>query len=127
MKRLKQDRMRANTEIRDSLSFYVEKLRDTVTDERQSHFIFLSFTLGTSNISSLFRFKPWGYNNMKLNCLGCGNHINLGDEYEGYSGSIRCNACSAIFNVKLKDSKLMKMDFLRFATPSVEETIEKRS
>ena len=63
---------------------------------------------------------------MKLNCLGCGNFINLGDEYESYSGSIRCNACSAILKVKLKESKLQEMEFLRFATPSVEEAFEKR-
>lgn len=37
MKRLKQERTRANTEIRDSLSFYVEKLRDTVTDKRKKN------------------------------------------------------------------------------------------
>ena len=63
---------------------------------------------------------------MKLNCLGCGNSINLGDEYESYSGSIKCNACSAILKVKLEESKLQEMEFLRFATPSVEEAFEKR-
>ncbi len=63
---------------------------------------------------------------MKLNCLGCGNPINLGDEYESYSGSIRCNACSAILKVKLNDSKLVDMYFMRFATPSVEEAFENK-
>lgn len=42
---------------------------------------------------------------MKLNCLGCGNPVSLGEEYEDYSGSIRCNACSAILKVTLKESK----------------------
>ena len=63
---------------------------------------------------------------MKLNCLGCGNPINLGDEYENYTGSIRCNACSAILKVKKKDSRLLDMEFLRFAVPSIEEAFEKR-
>ena len=63
---------------------------------------------------------------MKLNCLGCGNSINLGDEYESYTGKIRCNACSAVLKVKLEESKLQEMEFLRFATPSVEEAFEKR-
>ena len=63
---------------------------------------------------------------MKLNCLGCGNSINLGDEYESYTGKIRCNACSAVLKVKIKDSKLMEMEFLSFAIPSVEEAFERR-
>ena len=63
---------------------------------------------------------------MKLNCLGCGNPINLGDEYQDYSGNIRCNACSAILKVKLQDFRLSEMEFMQFAKPSVEETFEKR-
>ncbi|MEK6766720.1 MAG: hypothetical protein AABY49_10915 [Planctomycetota bacterium] len=63
---------------------------------------------------------------MKLNCLGCGNPVSLGEEYEDYSGSIRCNACSAILKVTLKESKILEMEFLRFAIPSVEEAFERR-
>ncbi len=59
---------------------------------------------------------------MKLNCLGCGNFINLSEEYETYSGCIRCNACSAMLKVKIDESRLREMEFLRFAKPSVEES-----
>lgn len=56
---------------------------------------------------------------MKLNCLGCGNTINLSEAYESYSGQIKCNGCCAILKVKMQDARLVEMEFVCIARPSV--------
>ena len=58
---------------------------------------------------------------LKLNCISCGHSISLHEDvYADYEGSIKCNACSAILQVKLEDGKLRFMDFIKMSRPSVE-------
>ncbi len=79
-----------------------------------------------STVYQLFEANSTGGFDMKLNCLGCGHSINLSEEYEDYSGNIRCSSCSAILKVKLYSAKLSTIEFLHFAKPSTEETLGNR-
>jgi DNA-directed RNA polymerase subunit RPC12/RpoP len=43
---------------------------------------------------------------MKINCLSCGHKVQLDDEYDDYTGQIKCNACRAIMEIKSEAGKL---------------------
>ena len=64
---------------------------------------------------------------LKLNCISCGHSISLDENvYVDYEGPIKCNACSAILNVKIEDGKLRAMDFVRLSKPSLEDSFMRR-
>jgi len=64
---------------------------------------------------------------LKLNCISCGHSISLDENvYVDYEGQIKCNACSAILNVKIEDGKLKSMDFVKISRPSVEDSSLRR-
>ena len=46
---------------------------------------------------------------IKLNCLGCGHSMELGDAYEDYEGEVRCWGCGAALDVVLCEGKLRSM------------------
>jgi len=41
---------------------------------------------------------------MKINCLSCGHNIDLDEDYCDYEGQVKCFACSALLEIKLKES-----------------------
>jgi len=43
---------------------------------------------------------------MKINCLGCGHMFDIGDCYDDYDGSIKCNICGATLDLKSKGGNL---------------------
>lgn len=50
---------------------------------------------------------------MKINCLGCGYKIDLDDDYSDYDGQVKCYACSAILELKLVDSLVKSVKFIK--------------
>jgi hypothetical protein len=46
---------------------------------------------------------------IKLNCLGCGFPMDLGEAYEDYQGEIRCWGCHTVLEVTMREGKLMAM------------------
>ena len=62
---------------------------------------------------------------IKLRCLGCGHVMELDEAYEDYEGEVRCWGCTALLDVKLQESKLKTMSFVRFTRPSAEEALER--
>lgn len=63
----------------------------------------------------------------KLNCISCGHTVLLDENvYADYEGQIKCNACSAILSVKIEDSKLKFMDFVRVSRASPEDSLPHR-
>jgi hypothetical protein len=64
---------------------------------------------------------------LKLNCINCGHSVALDENvYVDYEGPIKCNACSAILNVKIDDGKLRSMDFVKISRPNVEDSFLRR-
>lgn len=60
-------------------------------------------------------------NDMRLNCINCGQRITLDEAvYADYDGTIKCNACSAILKIRVEDAKLRFMDFIKLSQPNVE-------
>lgn len=43
---------------------------------------------------------------MRINCLGCGHMIFLGDAYDDYHGQIKCNICRSLMEIESEDGKL---------------------
>ncbi len=63
---------------------------------------------------------------LKLNCISCGHSIGLDDNvYADYEGGIKCNACSAILNVRMEDGKLKFMDFVSYSKRSSEDGLRR--
>ena len=46
---------------------------------------------------------------IKLNCLGCGFPLDLGEAYEDYQGEVRCWGCQTVLEVTMREGKLMTM------------------
>jgi len=46
---------------------------------------------------------------IRLNCLGCGFPMALGESYENYQGEIRCWGCQAVLEVTLQEGNLLAM------------------
>lgn len=43
---------------------------------------------------------------MRINCLGCGHMVDVGDDYDDYDGQIRCNVCRGIMEVSTSNGKV---------------------
>ena len=50
---------------------------------------------------------------MKINCLGCGHTIDLDDNYSDYDGQVKCYTCSALLELKLVDSLVKSVKFIK--------------
>jgi ribosomal protein S27E len=37
---------------------------------------------------------------MRINCLGCGHMLDIGDNYDEFDGSVKCNICGAILDFR---------------------------
>jgi hypothetical protein len=59
---------------------------------------------------------------MKINCLSCGHTIELDEAYSDYEGQVKCYACSAVLEVKLEESLVKSVKFLKL-TRSAENGI----
>ena len=55
---------------------------------------------------------------MKINCLSCGFGIRLDDAYSDYEGQIKCYACSALLEIKMQDSNVKSVKFIRLTNKS---------
>ena len=43
---------------------------------------------------------------MKINCLGCGYKVDLGDSYDDYVGQIKCFACGATMEIATQGGRV---------------------
>ncbi len=59
---------------------------------------------------------------MKINCLSCGHTIDLDETYSDYEGQVKCYTCSALLEVKLEESLIKSVKFLKL-TRSVDAEI----
>ena len=50
---------------------------------------------------------------MKINCLSCGHRIELDEAYSDYEGQVKCYACSALLEIKLEESLVKSVKFLK--------------
>ena len=50
---------------------------------------------------------------MKINCLSCGHTVDLDDAYSDYEGPVKCYTCSALLEVKLEESLIKSVKFLK--------------
>ena len=50
---------------------------------------------------------------MKINCLSCGHTIDLDDAYSDYEGQVKCYTCSALLEIKLEDSAVKAVRFVK--------------
>ncbi len=50
---------------------------------------------------------------MKINCLSCGHTIDLDEAYSGYEGQVKCYTCSALLEIKLEESLIKSVKFLK--------------
>ena len=50
---------------------------------------------------------------MKINCLFCGHTVELDEAYSDYEGQVKCYACSALLEVKLEESLVKSVKFLK--------------
>ena len=57
---------------------------------------------------------------MKINCLSCGHTIDLDETYSDYEGQVKCYACSALLEIKLEESLVKSVKFLKL-TRSAED------
>jgi hypothetical protein len=51
---------------------------------------------------------------MRINCLGCGFKIDLGDAYDDYEGQIKCFTCGATTEIATREGSI------RVARPATE-------
>jgi len=57
---------------------------------------------------------------MKINCLSCGHTIDLDDAYSDYEGQVKCYTCSALLEVKLEESCIKSVKFLKMTRSAAE-------
>ena len=50
---------------------------------------------------------------MKIICLSCGHTVELDEAYSDYEGQVKCYACSALLEVKLEESLVKSVKFLK--------------
>jgi len=50
---------------------------------------------------------------MKINCLSCGHRIELDETYSDYEGQVKCYVCSALLEVKLAESLIKSVKFIK--------------
>ena len=50
---------------------------------------------------------------MKINCLSCGHTIELDEAYSDYEGQVKCYTCSALLEIKLEESLIKSVKFLK--------------
>jgi DNA-directed RNA polymerase subunit N (RpoN/RPB10) len=50
---------------------------------------------------------------MKINCLSCGHTIDLDEAYSDYEGQVKCYACGALLEIKLEESLVKSVKFLK--------------
>ena len=50
---------------------------------------------------------------MKINCLSCGHTVELDEAYSDYEGQVKCFTCSALLEVKLEESHVKSVKFLK--------------
>ncbi|HUY13900.1 MAG TPA: hypothetical protein VMX16_09775 [Terriglobia bacterium] len=63
---------------------------------------------------------------MKINCLGCGYRVDLGNAYDDYEGQIKCFACGAIMEIATQGSSIRAVRFVTAVPlPSAEESFER--
>jgi hypothetical protein len=49
---------------------------------------------------------------MRVNCLGCGQYIDLDESYDDYEGEIKCNSCGALVDVDLSKGEVKSVQLL---------------
>ena len=57
---------------------------------------------------------------MKINCLSCGHTVDLDDAYSDYEGPVKCFTCSALLEVKLEESLIKSVKFLKMTRSAAE-------
>lgn len=50
---------------------------------------------------------------MNINCLSCGHTIELDEVYSDYAGQVKRYACSTLLEVKLEESLVESVKFLK--------------
>ncbi len=58
---------------------------------------------------------------MNIRCLSCGHTIDLDDAYSDYDGQIKCYTCSALLEIKLEESLVKSVKFLRLTRSDDDE------
>lgn len=58
---------------------------------------------------------------MKINCLSCGHTIDLDETYSDYEGQVNCYTCSALLEVKLEESLIKSVKFLKLTRSAAGE------
>ncbi len=58
---------------------------------------------------------------MKINCLSCGHSIDLDEAYSDYEGQAKCYTCSALLEIKLEESLVKSVKFLKLTDSAASE------
>ena len=63
---------------------------------------------------------------MKINCVSCGQKVDLAGAYDDYEGQVKCFACGAILEIKTQEGNVRAVKFVKVVPrPSVEEVFER--
>lgn len=59
---------------------------------------------------------------MKINCLACGHGVELDEAYSDYEGPVKCSTCSALLEIKLAESRVKSVKFLKLTRSVPDDT-----
>ena len=57
---------------------------------------------------------------IKINCLSCGHNLDLDETYCDYEGQVKCYTCSALLEIKLEESLIKSVKFLKLTRKEAE-------
>lgn len=49
---------------------------------------------------------------MRINCLGCGHLLDIGDDYDDYKGPAKCNICGATLEIRTEEGNVKSTKLL---------------
>ena len=59
---------------------------------------------------------------MKINCLSCGHKVDLGNDYDDFTGEVKCFVCSSLLEIKTEEGNVKMVKFVKMVPrPSAEE------
>lgn len=59
---------------------------------------------------------PEGDRSMEIICLSCGSKVELGDDYDDYTGQVMCAACEALLDIKTETGSIRAVTVVRETT-----------
>ena len=59
---------------------------------------------------------------MKINCTSCGHKVDLGNDYDDFTGEVKCFVCGALLEVKTEEGNVKAVKLVKIEShPSPEE------